>query len=76
MYKRVGGYLLGRLEGDKRRLDLAVVVNTVLVSHFGVGEFTTPLISYFRGWMGLFAVCTIWVLTHGHGLRLTRGPRR
>ena len=31
------------------RLDLAVVVKTVLGSHFGVGEFTTHLRTYFSG---------------------------
>ena len=44
---------------------LAVVVKTVLGSHFGVGEFTTHFRLYF-GWIGMFTWGTIWVLTRGH----------
>ena len=40
-------------------------VNTVLGSHFGVGEFTTHFRTNFIGWIGMFTGGTIWVLTHG-----------
>ena len=32
---------------------MAVVVKTVLASHFGVGEFTTHFRTYFSGWIEL-----------------------
>ena len=34
--------------------NMAVVVKTVLGSHFGVGEFTTHFRTYFSGWIGMF----------------------
>ena len=30
--------------------------------HFGVGEFTTHLRTYFSSWIGMFTACTIWIL--------------
>ena len=38
-------------DGSLVKGHVAVVVKTVLVSHFGVGEFTTHF-SYFSGWIG------------------------
>ena len=34
-------------------------------SHFGMGEFTAHVRTYFSGWIGMFTEGTIWVLTHG-----------
>ena len=37
-----------------------------MVSHFGVGEFTTNFRTYFSGWIGMFTGNTLGSLTHSH----------
>ena len=50
---------VGASDAEKPGVHVAVVVKTVLGSHFGipfwlVGEFTTHFRTYFSGWIGMF----------------------
>ena len=56
--------LLGTFGYKDTFCDMAVVVKTVLGSHFGLGEFTTHFRTYFRGDWDVH--CGYGILTHGH----------
>ena len=45
------GTSLGHCGGNEKTW---LWVKTVLGSHFGVGEFTTHVRTYFSGWIGMF----------------------